>query len=126
MRSLYYRTHVRIAPHPSPRLCALPGGLPLRPRPPRVARHLVGRPPAAHARRAAGRDAVVDRGRCLWRRCAVPRRGDRAREPPRERADRPRRAPGAPVSALRVLHGGGEGGVAPWTGRLVPLDLVEA
>ena len=30
------------------------------------------------------------------------------------------------MSALRVLHGGGEGGVAPWTGRLVPLDLVEA
>jgi hypothetical protein len=30
------------------------------------------------------------------------------------------------VSALRVLPGGGEGGDAPWTGRLVPLDLADA
>ena len=30
------------------------------------------------------------------------------------------------MSALRVLAGGGEGGSAPWTGRLVPLDLADA
>ena len=30
------------------------------------------------------------------------------------------------MSALRVLSGGGEGGSAPWTGRLVPLDLADA
>jgi hypothetical protein len=30
------------------------------------------------------------------------------------------------VSRLRVLPGGGEGGDAPWTGRLVPLDLAHA
>ena len=30
------------------------------------------------------------------------------------------------MSALRVLPGGGEGGTAPWTGRLVPLDLAPA
>jgi hypothetical protein len=30
------------------------------------------------------------------------------------------------VSGLRVVLGGGEGGDAPWTGRLVPLDLADA
>jgi hypothetical protein len=30
------------------------------------------------------------------------------------------------VSALRVLTGGAEGGIAPWTGRLVSLDLADA
>ena len=30
------------------------------------------------------------------------------------------------MNALRVLPGGGEGGSAPWTGRLVPLDLADA
>jgi len=30
------------------------------------------------------------------------------------------------VSALRVLAGRGEGGSAPWTGRLVSLDLADA
>ena len=30
------------------------------------------------------------------------------------------------MNALRVLPGGGEGGNAPWTGRLVPLDLADA
>jgi hypothetical protein len=30
------------------------------------------------------------------------------------------------MSALRVLPGGSEGGSAPWTGRLVSLDLVDA
>ena len=30
------------------------------------------------------------------------------------------------MSALRVLSGGGEGWSAPWTGRLVPLDLADA
>jgi hypothetical protein len=30
------------------------------------------------------------------------------------------------VSALRVLAGGAEGGSAPWTGRLVSLDLADA
>jgi hypothetical protein len=30
------------------------------------------------------------------------------------------------VSALQVLPGGGEGGSAPWTGRLVSLDLADA
>ena len=30
------------------------------------------------------------------------------------------------MSALRLLPGGGEGGSAPWTGRLVPLDLADA
>jgi hypothetical protein len=30
------------------------------------------------------------------------------------------------MSALRVLPGSGEGGSAPWTGRLVALDLVDA
>ena len=29
------------------------------------------------------------------------------------------------MSALTVLAGGAEGGEAPWTGRLVPLDLVD-
>ena len=30
------------------------------------------------------------------------------------------------MSALRVLPGGAEGGDAPWTGRLVALDLADA
>ena len=30
------------------------------------------------------------------------------------------------MSALRVLAGGAEGGIAPWTGRLVSLDLADA
>jgi hypothetical protein len=30
------------------------------------------------------------------------------------------------VSALQVLPGGAEGGNAPWTGRLVSLDLADA
>ncbi|HET6172639.1 MAG TPA: hypothetical protein VFD90_08540 [Gaiellales bacterium] len=30
------------------------------------------------------------------------------------------------MSALSVLPGGAEGGTAPWTGRLVALDLVDA
>jgi hypothetical protein len=30
------------------------------------------------------------------------------------------------MTALRVLTGGGEGGVAPWPGRLVSLDLAQA
>jgi hypothetical protein len=30
------------------------------------------------------------------------------------------------MSALEVLPGGAEGGSAPWTGRLVALDLVDA
>lgn len=30
------------------------------------------------------------------------------------------------MSALSVLPGGAEGGAAPWTGRLVALDLVDA
>ncbi|MDX6560379.1 MAG: hypothetical protein QOD65_193 [Gaiellales bacterium] len=30
------------------------------------------------------------------------------------------------MSALRVLPGGGEGGTAPWIGRLVSLDLADA
>jgi hypothetical protein len=30
------------------------------------------------------------------------------------------------VNALRVLTGGAEGGIAPWTGRLVSLDLAGA
>ena len=30
------------------------------------------------------------------------------------------------MSALQVLPGGGEGGSAPWTGRLVALDLADA
>jgi len=30
------------------------------------------------------------------------------------------------MSALSVLTGGGEGGDAPWTGRLVALDLADA
>ena len=30
------------------------------------------------------------------------------------------------MSALQVLTGGGEGGAAPWTGRLVSLDLADA
>jgi hypothetical protein len=30
------------------------------------------------------------------------------------------------MSALSVLSGGAEGGAAPWTGRLVALDLVAA
>ena len=29
------------------------------------------------------------------------------------------------MSALRVLPGGGEGGTAPWPGRLVSLDLAQ-
>ena len=30
------------------------------------------------------------------------------------------------MSALRVVHGGAEGGCAPWSGRLVALDLADA
>jgi hypothetical protein len=30
------------------------------------------------------------------------------------------------MSALRVLPGGAEGGSAPWSGRLVALDLIDA
>ena len=30
------------------------------------------------------------------------------------------------MSALQVLPGGGEGGSAPWSGRLVSLDLADA
>ena len=30
------------------------------------------------------------------------------------------------MSALRVLPGGAEGGCAPWRGRLVALDLIDA
>jgi hypothetical protein len=30
------------------------------------------------------------------------------------------------MSALNVLSGGAEGGAAPWTGKLVALDLVDA
>jgi hypothetical protein len=29
------------------------------------------------------------------------------------------------MSALTVLTGGAEGGEAPWTGKLVPLDLID-
>jgi hypothetical protein len=29
------------------------------------------------------------------------------------------------MSALTVLPGGAEGGKAPWTGKLVPLDLID-
>ena len=72
VRSLYYRTHVRFALSPPPRLGARRLRLPRRARPARAAGLVLGRAPGAPARRAARRDALGDRRRRLRRRHAIP------------------------------------------------------
>ena len=113
VRSLYYRTHVRFAVSPPPRLRARRLRLPCRTRSACAPGMSSGARPA--------RQHVVLPGETLWTATFARRRHRRPGTIARaavsaQRADRAGPAAGAAMSALSVVPGGAEGGEAPWTG----------